>query len=117
MLNAVRNFAETLDINTLATTWLLRHARNLSRGTAITRCAAHLVETQEVSLDTAERVALQALAELESTNQRARIDLGASTAHVVVVHRPNGKPLAFTLCDLLRLHAAKPATQEPAQIH
>lgn len=103
----------TTDIRTAAFTWLLQH-NNLCRRRALDRCTAYLVSTHEVSRDTAARVAVQALAELESRNQQARIDTAATTAHVVIVHRPNGLPLAFTVNDLLRLHSITFDLQPPA---
>lgn len=106
-----------LDAHTLATAWLLRHTRGLSRSDALARCTAYLVDAQEISQDTAGRIALQALAELESFNQRARIDTVATTAHVVVVHRPDGAPLAFTVSDLMRLHQTAQRAQPTPRTH
>ena len=92
------------DIHTLALTFLLRHA-DLPRRAALEQCATHLIESQEVSQTTANRIALHAVAELESRNHPARIDTAATTAHVVIVTRPGRRPLALTVNDLLRLHA------------
>lgn len=88
----------------IATAWLLRHGRDRQRLANLEGCARYLTVQHELSTDTAERIALQALAELECRNQRARIDTATTTAHVVIVQRPDGKPpLAFTVNDLLRL--------------
>lgn len=106
-----------MDITTLATAWYLKNARALSRRQALQACVEYLMESQEVSEDTADRVAMHALAELESRNQKARIDVGASTAHCVIVHRPDGKPLAFTVNDLVRLHAAHAAAPQQLTAH
>jgi hypothetical protein len=103
-----------LNTHDLATAWLLRHARDLTRPKALEACTRYLVAERAISEDTAGRIALQALAELESRNQRARVDTIATTAHLVVIHRPDGqRPLAFTVADLLRLYAAQSGGSAP----
>lgn len=92
------------DLLTAATAWLLRHARNLNRPTALSQCTAFLMEQMDLSEDTAGHAALQALASLESTNHRAWIDIDASTGHLVIVRRRGRPPIAFTLSDLMELH-------------
>lgn len=91
--------------HTAAATWLLRNGLSLNRDKALEACTTHLIETLEVSESTASLAALQAMADLECAGQDAWIDVDASTAHVVVIRRPNGRSIACTVKDLLRVHA------------
>lgn len=87
----------------IAATWLLRHASRLPRHTALEECTKYLVNTHGLGPTEASRIALQALAERECTNAQAWIDTDASTSHFIVLRRPGQKPVALTVCDLLRL--------------
>ena len=93
-----------IDTRHIAADWLVRHARDLGRIDALRGCADHLAAEYGLDADTAETVALQALARLEGRNQRAWIDVADTTAHVVVIRRTGQRPLALTVTDLLRLH-------------
>jgi Cu/Ag efflux pump CusA len=88
-----------------AAEWLLRNGLSLNRDKAIEACTAHLIDSLEVSESTASQAALQALADIECAGQEAWIDVDASTAYVVVIRRPNGRSIACTVKDLIRVHA------------
>ncbi|MCC5811344.1 MAG: hypothetical protein JJU06_13320 [Ectothiorhodospiraceae bacterium] len=105
------------DITTTATAWLLRHARDLSRPDALKQCTDYLVGHHDVSEDTAGHVALQALASLESVNQRSWIDIDACTSHLVVIRRQGKPPIAFTLTDLMRLHRRHGSRTQRSSLH
>ena len=92
------------NLNEIATTWLLRNQRGHSRTEALARCTAHLVDEYSVRGERAATIAMQALAELDSKSEKGYVDVASSTNHLVVVRRPDGNPLAFTLADLIRLH-------------
>ncbi|MCE8028784.1 hypothetical protein HOP54_08790 [Halomonas daqingensis] len=102
-----------LTINDAACAYLLKMPRPYQRTVALERCTSHLVEAHGITLERAGLAALQALAELETLNQAAYIDAEASTAHVVVVRRPGRNALAFSVADLLRLHAQERSTPIP----
>lgn len=102
-----------LNINDAACTYLLKLPCPYQRTAALERCTSHLVEQHGYSQDTAALAAVQALAELETVNQTAYIDADASTPHVVIVRRPGMTAMAFSVSDLLRLHAREKTLPAP----
>tara|TARA_B100000929_G_C15190654_1_gene312147 strand:+ start:133 stop:528 length:396 start_codon:yes stop_codon:yes gene_type:complete len=91
-----------LDATNIATAQLFRD-RWHNRVTALGNCIAHLVNDHGMPEHAAETAALQAYAEIESVNQKARIDVDATTSHLVVLRSGDGRSTAFTVSDLLRL--------------
>lgn len=94
--------APQLDPHNLATAELWRH-RWTNRVDALASCIEHLVVNHDMTENAAELAAIQAYAEMESANQVARIDTDATTAHVVVMRTEGGRPVMFTVDDLLRV--------------
>lgn len=94
-----------VNISDAAFAYLLKMPRPYQREVAWSRCTSHLVECHGFSEKSAGLAAIQAIAELETKNQRAYIDADATTAHVVIVRRPGMDALALSVSDLLRLHA------------
>lgn len=88
-----------------ATEFLMQHRQHLTRRDALDHCTEHLVEQLEVSRNNASLIALQALADIECAGQSAWIDTQATTSHVVVIRDPDGRSIACTVKDLLRMHA------------
>ncbi|SDJ88968.1 hypothetical protein [Billgrantia gudaonensis] len=101
-MNNVTPIAPQKDVHNLAAAQLFR-TRWENRVNALSRCIDHLVIDHEMTEEAAELVAMQAYADLESTNQLARIDLDASTSHVVVLRTEGGRPVMFTASDLVHL--------------
>lgn len=100
-VTAIKRAAQ-LDPHNLATAELWRH-RWTNRVDALANCIEHLVVNHDMTENAAELAAIQAYAELESANQVARIDTDATTAHVVVMRTEGGRPVMFTVDDLLRV--------------
>ncbi|WP_348826804.1 hypothetical protein [Halomonas sp. RT37] len=93
-----------LDAHNLAAARLFRE-RWENRVTALGNCIEHLVVDHEMTEEAAELTAIQAYADLEATNQLARVDIDASTSHVVVLRTEGGRPVMFTVTDLMRILA------------
>ncbi|MBD3895268.1 hypothetical protein IEI94_05325 [Halomonas sp. ML-15] len=93
--------APQLDTHNLAIAELWRH-RWENRVTALANCIEHLVTVHDMSEPAAELAAIQAYADLESENKVASIDTDASTSHVVVMRTEGGRPVMFTVSDLMR---------------
>ncbi|MBY5930809.1 hypothetical protein KUV86_17010 [Halomonas sp. DP8Y7-3] len=93
-----------LDAHNLAAARLFRD-RWENRVTALGNCIEHLVVDHEMTEEAAELTAIQAYADLEATNQLARVDIDASTSHVVVLRTEGGRPVMFTVTDLMRILA------------
>lgn len=93
-----------LDAHNLAVARLFRD-RWENRVTALGHCIEHLVVDHEMTEEAAELTAIQAYADLEATNQLARVDIDASTSHVVVLRTEGGRPVVFTVTDLMRILA------------
>lgn len=93
-----------LDAHNLAAARLFRD-RWENRVTALGNCIEHLVVDHEMTEEAAELTAIQAYADLEATNQLARVDIDASTSHVVVLRTEGGRPVMFTVIDLMRILA------------
>lgn len=93
-----------LDAHNLAAARLFRD-RWENRITALGNCIEHLVVDHEMTEEAAELTAIQAYADLEATNQLARVDIDASTSHVVVLRTEGGRPVMFTVTDLMRILA------------
>ncbi|WP_280570675.1 hypothetical protein [Chromohalobacter sp. 296-RDG] len=98
----VTAIAPQLDAHNLATAQLFRD-RWENRVTALANCIEHLIVNHDMSETSAELVAVQAYAEIESANQAARIDVDATTSSVVVLHTKDGGPAVFTVTDLMRV--------------
>lgn len=103
----------TLTINDAACAYLLKLARPYQRTVALERCTSFLMEEHGHSQEKAGLAAIQALAELETLNQPAYIDADATTSHVVIVRRPGMTAMAFSVADLLRLHAQEKTLPAP----
>lgn len=98
----VAPIAPQRDAHNLAAARLFRD-RWENRVNALANCIEHLVVDHEMTEETAELVAIQAYADLEATNQVARIDMQATTSHVVVLRTEGGRPVMFTVTDLVRV--------------
>ncbi|RCV89699.1 hypothetical protein [Billgrantia montanilacus] len=94
--------APQLDAYNLATAQLFRD-RWENRVNALANCIEFLVVNHDMPEAAAELAAIQAYADIESTNQVARIDINASTSSVVVLRTEGGRPAVFTVTDLVRL--------------
>nr|WP_300306961.1 hypothetical protein [Halomonas sp.] len=94
--------APQLDPHNLATAELFRQ-RGTNRVSALANCIEHLVVNHDMPEHVAEITALQAYADIESMNQVARVDINSSTSHLVVLRTEGGRPVAFTVTELLRL--------------
>lgn len=94
--------APHLDAHNIASAQLFR-TRWENRENALRDCIEHLAHHHDMTEEAAELAALQAYAELESTNQQARIDVDASTSHMVLLRTEEGRPVVFTVNDLLNV--------------
>lgn len=93
-------------VNTSAVIALTRRLQEMKpRRQCITESRDELMSKLEITRDAAELACWRVLAELESKNTPKGhcIDIGNSTAHLLVVKTPD-KKLVFTLGDLLGLH-------------
>lgn len=98
--------ATEMQINTTAVITLTRCLQQgANRRQAIILARDELINTLELSRDTAELACWRVMAELESRSIPAGhgIDIGNTTSHLLVIRTPNHK-LVFTLADLLGLH-------------
>lgn len=94
--------APHLDVHNVAIAELWRR-RWENRTNALSNCIDHLVTIHGMSEQTAEIAAIQAYADLESENKLARIDMDATTSHVVVLRTEGNRPVMFTVADLVRV--------------
>lgn len=101
-MNNVTSIAQHQDPHNIAAARLFRD-RWENRVNALANCIEHLVVDHEMTEENAELVAIQAYADLEATNQTARIDIDACTSHVVVLRTEGGRPVVFTVTDLMRV--------------
>ncbi|RAH37545.1 hypothetical protein [Halomonas sp. SL1] len=101
-MNNVTSIAQHQDPHNIAAARLFRD-RWENRANALANCIEHLVVDHEMTEENAELVAIQAYADLEATNQTARIDIDACTSHVVVLRTEGGRPVVFTVTDLMRV--------------
>ncbi|SFT54766.1 hypothetical protein [Halomonas saccharevitans] len=101
-MNNVTSIAQHQDPHNIAAARLFRD-RWENRVNALANCIEHLVVDHEMTEENAELVAIQAYADLEATNQTARIDVDACTSHVVVLRTEGGRPVVFTVTDLMRV--------------
>lgn len=74
-----------------------------SRGEALRITIGTLVNDYAISEANAEVASIQAFADLDSVNLSARIDVNATTSHVVVFRDASGKPVMLTARDLDRM--------------
>ncbi|MDQ7734668.1 hypothetical protein QT231_18315 [Halomonas sp. SpR1] len=74
-----------------------------SRAEALRITIGTLVNDYAISEATAEVAAIQAFADLDSVNESARIDVDASTSHVVIFRDSTGRPVMLTARDLDRM--------------
>jgi hypothetical protein len=86
----------------LATELLWSH-RHDSRAEALRITIGTLVHDYGHSEATAEVAAIQAFADLDSVNESARIDVDATTSHVVIFRDDSGRPVMLTARDLSRM--------------
>ncbi len=86
----------------LATEILWRHRWD-SRAEALLITIGTLVNDYGHSEATAEVAAIQAFADLDSVNESSRIDVGATTSHVVIFRDDSGRPVMLTARDLSRM--------------
>lgn len=101
-MNNVTAIAQHQDPHNIAAARLFRD-RWENRVTALANCVEHLVTAHDMPEERAELIAVQAYADLEATNQRARIEVDACTSHVVVLRTEDGTPAVFTVTDLVHL--------------
>ena len=94
--------APKLDVHNVAIAELWRH-RWENRANALANCIDHLVMVHDMSETAAEIAAIQAYADLECENKLARIDMNATTSHVVVLRTEGGRPVMLTVADLMRV--------------
>lgn len=73
------------------------------RWASMANCIDHLMNTHEMSERAAELATIQAYADLEATNRSAHIDIDASTSHVVILRDEDGRPVVFTVADLMNV--------------
>lgn len=102
MTNVTPLRAPHLDAHNIAAAQLFR-TRWENRENALRDCIEHLAHHHDMPEQSAELAALQAYAELESANQQARIDVDASTSHMVLLRTEDGRPVVFTVNDLLNV--------------
>lgn len=86
----------------LATELLWQHRWD-SRAEALRITIGTLVNDYGHSEATAEVAAIQAFADLDSVNESSRIDVDATTSHVVVFRDDSGRPVMLTARDLNRM--------------
>ncbi|WP_445620631.1 hypothetical protein ACUN8C_01600 [Kushneria sp. Sum13] len=84
-----------------AIAFILSLPRRVHRGDAINQCTSHLIRQHGHTPRDASLMAVQAMAELESFNRRAAIDVESTTSYVVVVNHPDGRRMALTVSDLI----------------
>lgn len=102
MTNVTPLRAPHLDAHNIASAQLFR-TRWENRENALRDCIEYLAHHHDMTEEAAELAALQAYAEIESTNQQARIDVAASTSHMVLLRTEEGRPVVFTVNDLLNV--------------
>lgn len=86
----------------LATELLWQHRWD-SRAEALRITIGTLVNDYGHSEATAEVAAIQAFADLDSVNESSRIDVDATTSHVVIFRDDSGRPVMLTARDLNRM--------------
>ncbi|MCC4290458.1 hypothetical protein [Vreelandella aquamarina] len=86
----------------LATELLWQHRWD-SRAEALRITIGTLVNDYGHSEATAEVAAIQAFADLDSVNESSRIDVDATTSHVVIFRDDGGRPVMLTARDLNRM--------------
>lgn len=86
----------------IATEVLWQHRWD-SRVEALRITIGKLVNDYGISEATAEVAAIQAFADLDSVNESSRIDVDATTSHVVVFRDESGRPVMLTARDLNRM--------------
>lgn len=104
-----------LNRDNAATAFLLDLPRRVHRGDAINQCTSHLIQQHGHSPRDASLMAVQAMAELESFNRRAAIDVESTTSYVVVVTHPDGRRMALTVSDLIGFAERQNADVQPVQ--
>lgn len=77
--------------------------RGHDRAAALGSSIKQLVSQHDISQPAAEIAAIQAFADLDSVNTSARIDIDASTSHVVVLRDAGGRPTMLTVRDLAKV--------------
>jgi hypothetical protein len=89
----------------LAVEFLQRHQdEHLTpdRHRLVTRCAYHLLDRTNTTLDKAQDAARQALGELASRDCQSYINLDLTTSYALFINGPNGKQ-CYPLPELLRV--------------
>lgn len=89
-----------LDPLNVATACLFRH-RWENRANAMAACIEHLMVDHDMTEHSAEVATIQAYAEIENRSQVAAVDVNATTSDVVVLRTSGGRPVVFTVADLL----------------
>lgn len=100
---AGRPTVHQLDPHNLAIQRMFRNGHYLDRVSVIEKLTRYLMDELKLSERSAEIAAIQAFAETSRVNQVARIDIDASTSHVVVLRTVGGRSVVFTADDLLRV--------------
>lgn len=86
----------------IATELLWQHRWD-SRAEALRVTIGTLVNDYGITEATAEVAAIQAFADLDSVNESSRIDVDATTSHVVIFRDDSGRPVMLTARDLNRM--------------
>lgn len=86
----------------IATELLWQHRWD-SRAEALRVTIGTLVNDYGISEATAEVASIQAFADLDSVNESSRIDVDATTPHVVIFRDESGRPVMLTARDLNRM--------------
>src|SRR5690554_3143989 len=94
-----RAIAPQLDTESLAVGYLFQ-VRWEARTPALAHCIEQLMTQHDMTASAAELAAMQAYAEIEASNAKARIDINACTSSLVVLREADGHPVALTLADL-----------------
>ena len=94
--------APQLDPHNVAVGRLWRH-RDWPRTEALDDCIDYLCDAEGMPEHAAETAAFQALAEIETLNQRDTIDIAATTSHALVITNAAGQRIALTTRDLREL--------------
>ncbi|SDK77718.1 hypothetical protein SAMN05661010_00046 [Modicisalibacter muralis] len=98
-LSAAR--APQLDPRNVAVGWMFRAGMTLQRVDALEGCITYLMAEHDMSEQAAEIAAIQAYAEVATVNQPARIDVDATTSHVVVLRTAGNRAVMLTIDDLV----------------
>lgn len=100
-----------------ALAFLLRQAFSDSQS-MLARCVEHLqAQSDSLSFTSAERIAAQAMGEIECRHQHGVVDLDATTSHAVFLRdRSTGKTYVFSAASLVALVSLCLADAPPEEL-